>query len=217
MPVITAIVASPKQAGRYEVEVNGKRFAVVSVDIIDRLRLRVGAELSAEAAATLEHDAQALRTYDRALNMLAFRARSSAELRRQLLRKGEPEQFVDAAVQRLDAVGLLDDGEYARQYARSKVVGAGFSRRRLQHELRKRGVAREVAERAIGDVFEDETVDEEALIQDAARKKLKTLAKLDPETRRRRLYAFLARRGYEPDDVRRAMARVLGEKGRGEE
>jgi regulatory protein len=135
--------------------------------------------------------------------MLEARARGVAELRRLLIRKGEPEADVDETIARLQASGVLDDANYARQFARSKALGAGHSRRRLQQELTRRGVAREVSDAAIEDVFTDEGVDEDAAIEKVARKKLRMLAKLDEPTQRRRLYAFLARRGYESDDIAR--------------
>lgn len=156
-------------------------------------------------------------TYDRALDMLEARSRGVAELRRLLIRKGEPEAEVDAAIERLRASGLLDDANYARQLTRSKALGAGHSRRRIQQELTKRGVAREVSDEAIAEVFEDEEVDEAASIERVARKKLRMLAKTDDATRKRRLYAFLARRGYDSDDIQRVMKVVLEERGTGGE
>lgn len=149
-------------------------------------------------------------TYDRALDLLEVRARSVTELRRALLRKGEPEPDVDAAIERLRSAGLLDDANFARQFARSKALGAGHSRRRIQQELGKRGVARDVSDAAIEDVFEDEAVDEDASIERVARKKLRMLSKADEPTRRRRLYGFLARRGYDSDDIQRVMRTLIG-------
>jgi regulatory protein len=73
----------------------------------------------------------------------------------------------------------------------------------------RRGVAREVGDEAIAEVFDDEAVDESEMIERVARKKLRSLARLDPDARRRRLYAFLARRGYESDDIRRVLQAVL--------
>lgn len=140
-------------------------------------------------------------TYERALDLLAARPRAVVELRRLLLRKGEPEAEVEAAIERLLRARLLDDAAFARQFARSKVMSAGHSRRRLQQELTRRGVARDVAAEAIDAVFEDEDVDEAATIERVAKKKLETLAKLDADVQRRRLYAFLARRGYDADDI----------------
>jgi Uncharacterized protein conserved in bacteria len=148
-------------------------------------------------------------TYDRALDMLEARARGSEELRRLLVRKGEPPADVDAAIARLQANGLLDDATYARQFARSKLLGAGLSRRRLQQELSRRGVDRELSADAIDAVFTDEAVDDAATIERVAQKKLRTLSKLDAATQRRRLYAFLARRGYDADDIQRALRTLL--------
>ena len=177
------------------------------MDTIERLGLAVGRGYDA-LRELVGRDAAVLATYDRALNLLALRARSARELRRQLLRKGEPADNVDVAIARLHAAGFLDDGAFARQLARSKAVGAGMSRRRIQQELGRRGVARDVGDGAIADVFEEEQLDEGALAEHAARKKLRALKNLDPATRNRRLYSFLARRGYNLDDIRRAIQAV---------
>jgi len=142
--------------------------------------------------------------------MLEARARGVEELKRLLLRNGEPPADVDAALERLTRAGLVDDASYARQLTRSKALGAGMSRRNIQLDLTRRGVARDVSARAIDEVFEEEGVDEIAGIERVARKKLKTLAKLDSSTQRRRLYAFLGRRGYDGDDISNVIRRVFG-------
>jgi regulatory protein len=141
--------------------------------------------------------------------MIALRARSAAELRRLLVRKGEPPEIIDVAIERLLRAGFLDDNSFARQFSRSKALGAGLSRRRIQQELARRGVAREIAEAAIADVFAQEQLDDADTIDRVARKKLKTLARLDTQVQRRRLYAFLARRGYEIDDIARTVRAVI--------
>jgi len=143
--------------------------------------------------------------------MLEARARSADELRRLLLTKGEPLADVADAVDRLLRAGLLDDASFARQFARSKTLGAGLSRRRLQQELARRGVARDVSDEAIEAVFVEEGVDDETSIERVARKKLRTLSRLDAQTQRRRLYAFLARRGYDAEDIGRVVRLLLAE------
>src|SRR5437868_11809689 len=148
-------------------------------------------------------------TYERALDMLEARARAVTELRRLLIRKGEPAGDVDAAIERLRAAGVLDDANFARQLTRSKALGGGHSRRRIQQELAKRGVARDVSDDAIEEVFDEEGVDEQAAIERVARKKLRTLTSADAPTRKRRLYAFLARRGYNSDAIARVLRIVL--------
>jgi regulatory protein len=80
--------------------------------------------------------------YDRALDLLALRRRSVAELRRKLLQKGEDATTIEEVIARLVDQRLLDDAEFARQFARSKVVAAGASRRHISAELAKKGVYR---------------------------------------------------------------------------
>jgi regulatory protein len=215
MPTISAITPNPRHPGRFEVLVDGKPFATLSLDSIERLGLATGTDINGREE-QVAGEAEQLRVYDRALNMLAFRARSSVELARSLVRKGEPKELVERAVARLVEQGLLDDAAFAQSFTRSKVLGAGQSKRRVQQDLARKGVSRTVSDVAIATVFEDEGVDQAAVVEQAARKKLRSLLKLEPVVRRRRLYAFLARRGYDADDVRRAMDAV-GEELRGGE
>lgn len=209
MAVVTGIVASPRKEGRFELLLDGKGIGLVSLDLVDRLALRIGVALDDARRAELEEEIAALATFDRALNMLAVQSRSQRDLRRRLIQKGEPEPRVDAAIARLVASGLLDDESYARQFARSRVLGRGASRRRVRDELYRKGVAGAAADEAIAEVFDEEAVDEASLVEAAARKKLRSLGDADAVTRRRRLYAFLVRRGFDGAQIRDALARVL--------
>lgn len=149
-------------------------------------------------------------TYDLALKLLAFRARSVAELRRQLLRKGRETDEVEDAIHRLRDQRLLDDAAFALAFVRSRLLGPGSSRVRIIQELARKGVSRDDAERAIAELQQTEGVDPLTSIHRIAEKKWRALASLDEFTRRRRLYGFLARRGFNPDEIRSALAQ-LGE------
>lgn len=204
MSVISAIVPTTRKPGRFDVLVDGDPLATLSLDVIERLGLAVGLQVDGLQDA-IAAEAAHLAVYDRALNMLAFRARSANELTRSLVRKGEERADVDRAIDRLREQGLLDDAAFAQAFTRAKVLGANQSRRRVQQELGRKGVARDVSEAAINAVFEAECIDQREVVEAAARKKARSLARLDPVVQRRRLYAFLARRGYDADDIRRAM------------
>lgn len=204
MPVISGIVPASRPTGRFAVLVDGQEVAVLTLEAIERLRLAVGRPVTGlEDLIALE--AKRLHTYDRALNMLALRARSSSELARSLQRKGEEKAQVEWAITRLAEQGLIDDAAFARSFARSKVVDGKQSRRRVQQDLARKGVPRAISNEAIDKVIEEEGVDQLAIVEDAARKKLRSLSGLEASVQRRRLYGFLARRGYELDDIRRAL------------
>lgn len=190
--------------------VDGREIAVLTLEAIERLRLAVGGAIDG-LEDQVELERLRLHAYDRALNMLAFRARSSSELARSLQQKGEERPHVDWALERLKEQGLLDDAAFARSFARSKVVDGKQSRRRVQQDLARKGVARSLSDEAIDTVFEEEAVDQRAIVDEAARKKLRSLAGLDPAVQRRRLYGFLARRGYDLDDIRGVLSSIRSE------
>jgi regulatory protein len=209
MPTITAITPHVRKPGRFAVHIDGRFDFTLSLEAIERLRLGLGTVVDDRTAHAVEREAAVLATFDRALDMLASRARSSAELRRLLVRKGEPADQVNVVIERLLASGLLDDALFARQFTRSKALGAGLSRRRLQQELARKGVPRDVSDDAIDEVLAEEHIDDSTSIERVARKKLRTLSRFDIATKRRRLYAFLARRGYDVDDISRVLRDVM--------
>ncbi len=206
--VISEISQSGRREGRFDVLVDGKRAAVLSADGVERLGVHTGDAWTEALAARVAAEAQSLRVLDRALAMLAVRSRSARELRLGLLRKREPEALVDAAVSRLLEVGALNDESFARQFVRSRISRSGFSGRRLHAELARRGVARAIADASIAEVIEEEAIDPAETLERIVERKLRTMSKLDAATRRRRLYAFLARRGYDAEEIRVAMKKL---------
>ncbi|MEO6211602.1 MAG: regulatory protein RecX [Gemmatimonadaceae bacterium] len=207
---ITAISASARHPGRFEILVDGSVVATLSLDGIERLGVRIGVVYGETMANRVAVESAALHTFDRAIAMLAARPRAARDLERMLVRKGEPAEHVVAAVERLITLGALDDAQFARQFIRAKIAGAGLSRRRLQSELWRRGVARDVIDAALAEVLEEDEVDEDAQIAQVAAKKMRTLRTADPATARRRLYAFLARRGYAGSAICRVMDALPG-------
>ena len=141
--------------------------------------------------------------YNYALNLLSARPYATRALHRKLIQKEYTAADADDAIRRLVSAGLLDDEKYAEQYARSKILGTGASKRRLTQELYRKGIRGDVATNAIANVIADEEIDTAAVIDRVARKKLAQLGDLQPLVLRRRLFAFLARRGYDVDEIKR--------------
>lgn len=143
--------------------------------------------------------------YNRALDLLSARPYTARDLRRKLVQKEVAPAEADAVVERLRESGLIDDAKYAVQFARSKLLGSGASTRRVRQDLSRKGVAADIAAEAVAQVIVDEEVDTEAVIERVARKKLASMGDLEPLVLRRRLYAFLARRGYDLDEIQRVV------------
>jgi regulatory protein len=153
-----------------------------------------------------------LTPYNRALDLLSARPYSVKSLHRKLVQKGATPEEADSVIARLLENGLLDDTRYAMAYARSKLTGTGASPRRVQQELAKKGVARDLAVEAIDQVVVDEEIDTRASLERVARKKLAQLGDLPLLTTRRRLYGFLARRGYDMEEIQSVVTSITQER-----
>jgi SOS response regulatory protein OraA/RecX len=128
-----------------------------------------------------------------ALRQLSMAPRSRAQLERKLRDRGCDDEVAGRVLDRLAAVGLIDDEAYAEMLVRSRQAGKGLARRALAHELRKQGIDQVIADEALGQVGPgDERVRAEELVA----KKLRTMHGLAPEVQARRLAGMLARKGY---------------------
>ena len=146
--------------------------------------------------------------YNYALNLLGARPYATSALRRKLIQKQYPAADADDAIRRLVDNGLLDDAKFAEQYARSKITTTGASKRRLQQDLYRKGIKGDLATTAISNVLEQEEIDPAVMIERVAKKKLAQLGDLEPLVLRRRLFAFLARRGYDLDEIKRVVSHL---------
>lgn len=133
------------------------------------------------------------RAKDICLRLLTVRPRTRAELRQALLRKEITDQVADQVLGRLDEVGLIDDAAFADLWVRSRHTHQGLGRRALAMELRRKGVADDVAADAMATV-DDEAEEERA--RQLVRKRLRSLTAADDTARVRKLVGMLARRGY---------------------
>jgi len=144
--------------------------------------------------------------YNYALNLLAARPYAARALHRKLIQKKYSAADADDVIRRLLDNGLLDDERFAEQYARSKMLSTGASKRRLTQDLYRKGIKGDVATSAIANVIDQDEIDPAVVIERVARKKLAQLGDLEPVVLRRRLFAFLARRGYDVDEIKRIVS-----------
>jgi regulatory protein len=200
MPAVTALEAEPAGPG-IRVTVGGAPFATVSAEDVSVLRLEVGGALDEGRLAQLTARAEVFSARTVALRMLAARALPAREVARRLTRKGHAPGVAQAAVDALVLSGLIDDAEFARHYARTRARRGRLGPGRLVGDLRRFGLAERDAEAAVREALADDGIDPRALLRETAAKKARALAGLDLATRRRRLKAYLRRRGFAATDV----------------
>lgn len=149
-------------------------------------------------------NAEAVR--EAALKLLERSRRTRSDLARRLADKGFARETVAEVLERLAAVGLVDDAEYARAFLSGRWGRRAAGWRRLEQDLRGRGVApddiargRALLEERAGPV--DEAAAARRVLDQSARR----YARLDPRARRQRLFALLSRRGFDSDTIQQVL------------
>lgn len=148
-----------------------------------------------------DRDKARVKTFDRAVRLLAAKPRSVRELRERLLEKPWTDlEIVDAVIERLREYGYLDDDQFAHDVALSKLRQKPQGRRGLQFAMSRKKLERSVVDAAIAKAFE--TLPETGLIDLAIEKRLSS--KGIPKTREemKRLIDHLLRRGFSYDLIR---------------
>ena len=143
---------------------------------------------------------------EKSIAMLAVRARSRGEIQQALRRIGYAPETADRVLEKLEAEHLLDDGDFADAWTRSRTARR-YGPRRIAQELRLKGISPEETAAALA------AIPEEDLSENAMALAKKALARSkpgeDPRKTRQRIMAALARRGYSWDDAKSACDQVL--------
>jgi regulatory protein len=205
---VTGIKPHPRAPGRLVIEVDGARFGTVSASEVQALQLEEGKRLNDEEVSRLSYAADVEAAHRVGLRMLTSRPRAVYEVLRRLRERGHNPSAAAEAVGRLEEAGLLDDTEFAEHFVRVRAP-KGFGRSRLLRDLLARGVDRRIAEPAIDRGLEHEGVDRSEQVRRLLERRASQVRNLPTEKQRRRLLAYLERRGFRGREVSDAIEEII--------
>ena len=151
----------------------------------------------------------------RALNIsykiLEHQALSEKSLRERLTQKSVQPQAIESVIAKLKKEGLLSDSALAENMAQSRVKNRLLANRRVCEDLLQRGIPLEVVRKAVREAAEDiESPTEEERAFQLARKRAAQMSAQNPAALKRRIFDYLARRGFDPDTIQAALERYGG-------
>ena len=204
---ITALVPEPRGPGSVRIEVDGERFASVSPEVVRAHGLQVGRELDEALRLRLEAEGDVEAAYRTALRAIERRSFARADLARRLLRKGHAPAAVEAALARVQEQGLLDDAAFAANDVEPRAA-RGRGPLRLRRDLMAMGVERAIVDRAVAAHARESGGNGEVPLA-LASKRAAQLRDLPRHVRRRRVLAYLARRGFSGREVSDMVGQLL--------
>ncbi len=189
MPKITAIKIQRRNKERVNIYLDGE-FAFGLTRIVAGW-LQIGQELNEKKIEALKAEDEREQAYIRALNYLSYRPRSIKEVEQNLRKHKVPDVLIPETIERLRKNNFVDDMDFAKQWIENRNRFRPRGKKALRLELRQKGIDNEDLQEVL-----DDLVDEESLAYQAGLKKARQLAKLEWQDFRRKLGAFLARRGF---------------------
>ena len=184
---ITAI--EPRKKGLSALYIDGEFAMKLDTEVLLAHRFDVGREIDDEALHDCVLDSQLKLCKDKALWLISYRDHSRRELFDKL-KKDYPEDVAEAAVTRMEELGLINDASYARRYTADLINVKHLSERGIRQKLYEKGIDRDLIDEILNETELDEAQQIRAVIEK------KYARGLDDEKIRRRAVNALQRLGF---------------------
>jgi regulatory protein len=230
--IITALQEDPKDPERIHVFIDGRHAIALALDVAAAERLSVGQPCPPERLEHLHHAQELNDIYEEALKFLSYRPRSEREVELRLRRKGYTPHQIESVMHKLRHRGYVDDRQFARWWVSNRMAFSPRGPRLLRSELRHKGVPAAIVDQVLAEQAElqhdlqqqathmaaghdMQAIEEPVQGTDLAnalalaRKRWRLYSDLDPQSARRRLSGFLARRGYDYETIDAVLRRMF--------
>ena len=205
MKTITAIEAQRRGRGRVNIFLDGAFAFSLERQVVEEQSIHPGQVVSNSQVAEMMGAELFGRCFNAALRLLSYRPRSEAEIRARLSRRFDRE-IIERVLLQLKAKQMVDDAAFAQFWRENRESFSPRSKRLLKLELRQKGIDPEVVDEVV------EGIDDEDSAYRAAQRRGRTLER-DYENFRRKLGAFLGRRGFSYGVINRTIERLWQELG----
>ncbi len=214
MPQITAIESQKKQKARFNIYHDGKFAFGLSGQTLLENNLKIGQDLSLDTIQKIISKEDLSKLTDKTLRFLSVRPRSQKEVSDYLVKKIATQEkikfnqarqspLVEKILAKMKKYQYINDQEFARWLVKSRIRSNPRGPRALKIELSRYGVEKETIEKALSK-FPNEVVIAEGAIQ----KKLKSWQKLSNLELKKKVYQYLASRGFDYEAIKDIFAQI---------
>lgn len=204
-PQITAIKATKRAPGRLSIYVDRRFIGALPDRRVEELQLKVGREWDEALRGKVESELKTDKALRYAMRLLNRRAYSRNEIHERMRRQGHDESARQQALAALERMNLLDDESYGRAVIERVTSGKPAGRRLLRHKLIQKKLDGDLIDRLLDEAERGRDAAEDA--RQLAERRLATPAmrRCDAATRQRRLWSYLARRGFDAEAIHTAI------------
>lgn len=152
---VTSVTVGQRDKTRSNVFVDGEFYCSLDNFTVVKNKLAAGVQLSEARLAEIREEGEFASAFDKALSYVSKYRKTKKQVQEYLEQKGYSYPAAFNAVDKLTSYGYLDDGDFARAYAREKSNSKG--KKLIALELKVKGVPEKDISEAVGDLNEGET------------------------------------------------------------
>jgi regulatory protein len=205
MKTITSIEGNKRKGERASIFLDGLFAFSLGRNVVEEHGLHPWQVLSDSQVEELASTDTYVKCLDAALRLLRYRPRSESEIRTRLSRRFNTEA-IEGVIFQLRARQMIDDVTFATFWREERDSFSPRSRQLLKAELRHKGVDPEIIDDALDGINDDENA------YRAAQRRMRALVKEDYENFRRKMGAFLRRRGFGYEVIKHTTERIWQER-----
>jgi regulatory protein len=199
--VITKIEPQKKNPRRRSVFIDGKFAFGLDEEVVSKLRLEKGESLTEKRIGEISAGKSENEAKEAALRSLSFRRRTEKEIKDKLRQKGFDDKVIRSTIEKLRSYDLVNDYEFATAWIKERLAYKPRGKRLLRQELWKKGIQKDIIDRAIEELCRDENQSALEVLRKAERR----YRNLEPKVARRRMMGLLTRRGFSYETVKEAL------------
>ena len=194
---MTITAVEPRRKQMCALFIDGEYVMNLDAQTLIENRFDVGREIDDDELKDIIDKSNERRAKEKALWLISYRSHSKKELFDKLKRSFD-EASAQKAVDRMEELGLINDEEFAKLYARKLVNGKKMSVKAAEFELYRKGIDKITAEQGLGEL----EYDPQTQIIEFITKKYKNI---NDEKIKRRAVAALQRKGYSWEEIKQAI------------
>jgi regulatory protein len=203
MPTITSISPQKRHRNRYSLFVDQQFFAGVDAAVVETLGLKKGLEVDTKQLSTILEQEEYQRAKNYLFRLLSRRLYSCAEVRKKLTERGYEPALIEKVIIEFINRAWLDDTQFATQWTESRLRSKPRGIALIRRELFQKGIEKEIISEILAKYTDSEAEFDRAVT--ALKKKKNYTTEPDLVKRKRKIYAYLARRGFNHETIDKVM------------
>lgn len=178
-----------KWTDKYSITFENNDTYKLSIEQIVKYELKEDMDIDYEYLTHILREENKKQTFNKALDLIAYRDHSSKEIKDKLTRKGYDNDSIEEALNKLDEYNFINDEKYAINYSNYSLKNKKNGKNKIIYELKQKGIPSHILNSL---EFDEEK--EYEVAKDLCYKKLNTLR--DDERKREKLYRYLSSKGF---------------------